>query len=517
MDSYVYEFFREATLQICSSLDIEKVMRRCIRYLKRYMPADQLFLNYHDQGLNIIRTIARATPDRCMCDDLFIQMPPDFDLMAGILEMPREQIVNRLEATGINVHMARAYGLEDSSLLQMFLETREQKTGLGHLTLCAKGRDRYNSRHLELFTLIKEPFTLAAANILQHARVLEVQQTLRDDNRFLQQELQHMAGDAVIGLDGGLREVMKKARRVAPKMSLVLLTGETGVGKDVFANTIHSLSKRSDGPFIKVNCGAIPDALIDSELFGHEKGAFTGAVERKRGRFERAHGGTIFLDEIGELPPGAQVRLLRVLQNREIERVGGSEVIEVDIRVIAATNRDLREQVERREFREDLWYRLNVFPIHIPPLRERKNDIAPLLDYFVKKKCVELQIPMVPRLASDAVERLMEYPWPGNVREFENVIERALILEEGGRLEIDPFPSKKDRLESGWEAGLVTDSLSLRIDDVTARHIEGVLEITGGKIHGPGGAAELLDINAGTLRNRMKKLGISYGRRRRTG
>lgn len=253
------------------------------------------------------------------------------------------------------------------------------------------------------------------------------------------------------------------------------------------------------------------DTLLDSELFGHEKGAFTGALTQKRGRFERADKGTIFLDEIGELPPQAQVRLLRVLQHREIERVGGTKPIPVDTRVIAATHRDLQEMVKSGEFREDLWFRLNVFPITIPPLRDRPEDIPALVDYFLSKKSQELRITRKITLAPDAMDRLQAYQWPGNVRELQNLIERALIRDTDGRLRFDdlirPLQSSDDRLLA--EA----DQQILPLDEVNARYIRQVLEHTHGKINGPGGAAELLDIHPNTLRKRMAKLGIPYRRK----
>jgi transcriptional regulator with GAF, ATPase, and Fis domain len=241
--------------------------------------------------------------------------------------------------------------------------------------LTALGDDRYDEEHARLFGLLEEPFTIALANILAHREVVRLKELLADDNRFLTDELRRLAGDEIIGADFGLRHVMGLVSQVAPTDSPVLLTGETGVGKEVIANAIHHGSSRRGGPFIPVNCGAIPDSLLDSELFGHEKGAFTGALFQKRGRFERADKGTIFLDEIGEMPLEAQVRLLRVLQNREIERIGGANPIRLDIRIIAATNQDLATRVQEGRFREDLWFRLNVFPIKIPPLRDRTSDI----------------------------------------------------------------------------------------------------------------------------------------------
>jgi transcriptional regulator with GAF, ATPase, and Fis domain len=334
---------------------------------------------------------------------------------------------------------------------------------------------------------------------------------LADDNRYLHRELFHLSGDEIVGADFGLKGVMAMARQVASLNSPVLLLGETGVGKDVIANAIHYSSPRKDGPLVKVNCGAIPETLLDSELFGHEKGAFTGAISQKRGRFERADHGTIFLDEIGELPAQAQVRMLRVLQDKEIERVGGMSPISLDIRLIAATNRNLEEMVQEKKFREDLWFRLNVFPIRIPPLRERKEDIPALVRHFVERKSRELKLAPSPPLARGVIDRLLTYPWPGNVRELENVVERTLILSKGEPLTFDDLLGGKfgDRPPASVEK----HSGSLKLDEIVSAHIRRVLEMTKGKVHGQGGAAELLGINPSTLRNRMNLLGIPYGRK----
>ncbi|MFZ2948200.1 MAG: sigma-54 dependent transcriptional regulator [Desulfuromonadaceae bacterium] len=299
---------------------------------------------------------------------------------------------------------------------------------------------------------------------------------------------------------------------MAPLNNSVLLLGETGTGKELIANAIHYSSSRKEGPFIKVNCGAIPETLIDSELFGHEKGAFTGAITEKRGRFERAVGGTIFLDEIGELPQQAQVRLLRVLQHHEIERVGGSKPIPVDIRVIAATHRNLERMVSENQFREDLWFRLNIFPIIIPPLRQRKEDIPALARFFVASKSRELDIKTSPAIAPGALERLMEYNWQGNIRELENIVERELIRHKGGQLMFNSLPGNKDEATaiSGQNTFDMYNTLSL--DELMALHIRKILDKTNGKIHGSGGAAEILRIKSTTLRARMDKLGIKYRR-----
>ena len=284
---------------------------------------------------------------------------------------------------------------------------------LGNLVLISEGEEQFSAKHTDLLSLLCEPLAIAMSNTLEHREALRLKNLLADDNRYLHEELHRISGEKIIGANFGLREVMYKVQQVATLSSPVLLLGETGVGKDVIANAIHYSSLRNNAPFVSVNCGAIPETLIDSELFGHEKGAFTGALSQKRGRFERADTGTIFLDEIGELPLQAQVRFLKVLQSKEIERVGGIKTIPLDIRVIAATNRDLGEMVNAKLFREDLWFRLNVFPIWIPPLRDRKSDIPALLQHFIELKSRELKLPAIPSLSPGSVESLMEYHWPG--------------------------------------------------------------------------------------------------------
>jgi len=414
--------------------------------------------------------------------------------------------VNNSETEPITKNMLKSLKEEKSSLLGMLLIIKDKP--IGSLICLARGNDRYKNDHLELLALLREPFYIALSNVLAHREVTRLKDLLIDDNRYLQRELMNKSGDDIIGSNFGLRDVMKMARQVADLDNPVMLLGETGTGKDLIANAIHYSSSRHEGPFISVNCGAIPESLIDSELFGHEKGAFTGALTQKRGRFERAHGGTIFLDEVGELPLQAQVRLLRVLQNREIERVGGTKTISLDIRIITATNRNLEEMVRNNLFREDLWFRLNVFPIILPPLRERKSDIPALLQHFLLKKTRELKLSSIPELEPGSIEILMEYSWPGNVRELENVVERALILNRNSPVSFRHLQQRKKQ-----ETVCETEKLdSFRtLDEVTSRYIEQVLAKTNGKVHGPGGAAELLGINASTLRNRMKKLGIDYG------
>jgi transcriptional regulator with PAS, ATPase and Fis domain len=259
---------------------------------------------------------------------------------------------------------------------------------------------------------------------------------------------------------------------------------------------------------ISFNCGAIPPTLMDSELFGYEKGAFTGAKTQKRGIFERAQGGTVFLDEIGELAPDAQIRFLRVLAQKEIQRVGGTEKVPLDIRIIAATHRNLNEMIAKGTFREDLFFRLNVFPITIPPLRERREDIPALAHHFVLEKAKEMKLGEPPQLLPDEVARLMVYEWPGNIRELENIVERALILNKNNALSFDDLPMNPMKMPPPQTCKPLEPHLLQPLDVIISNHIKSVLSVTNGKIHGKGGAAELLSLNPSTLRHRMKKLGI---------
>ena len=314
--------------------------------------------------------------------------------------------------------------------------------------------------------------------------------------------------DAIIGAHSGLREVMQQVEQVAPTAASVLLLGETGSGKDVVARAIHRRSARADGPILRVNCGAIAPELVDSELFGHERGSFTGASSQRRGWFERADGGTLFLDEIGELPLAAQVRLLRVLQDGTFERVGGSETLHVDVRVIAATHRDLTALVRANRFREDLWYRIHVFAIRLPPLRQRRGDIAELAQHFAERAGRRLGATQLTASPED-IALLQSYDWPGNVRELAAVIERAAILGSGVRLELSralgltdapPAPASND------------DDAFPTLDDAIRQHIQRALVRARGKIDGEGGAARLLGVHANTLRSRMEKLGLRWER-----
>ena len=308
--------------------------------------------------------------------------------------------------------------------------------------------------------------------------------------------------DTLIGESPLLERVREQITQVASTGSTVLIQGETGTGKELVARAIHDKSARRERPLIKVNCAALPRELVESELFGHEKGAFTGALQQRRGRFELADGGTLFLDEVGELPPELQPKLLRVLQEREFERIGGTRSLHVDVRVIAATNRDLHAEVGAGRFRPDLYFRLNVFPIVLPPLRERRDDIARLLHYFTTRTARRLGR-SVDGISPAFIERASAYGWPGNIRELENLVERALIMSQGGMLDASGL------LSAGPAAALPTESVgAATLEEVERAHILRVLDGAGWTIEGDGGAARILGLNPSTLRGRLRKLGI---------
>lgn len=409
--------------------------------------------------------------------------------------------------------------------------------GGGALIMLASPARRFESAHVELCEALLEPFSVALENDRRLHEMAALREAAEAEARALLTRMgRKQLQEVVVGAEAGLRAVLDRVEVVCASDVPVLLLGETGTGKEVVARAIHSRSPRRDKPFIRVNCGAIPGELIDSQLFGHERGSFTGAVDTHRGWFERADKGTLLLDEIGELPPAAQVRLLRVVQDGYVERVGGKQSIHVDVRIVAATHRDLAGMVRQGGFREDLWYRLAVFPIAIPPLRERPEDIGPLACHFAEKAATRFGLPLV-MPAPDDLRLLREYAWPGNVRELGTVIDRAALLGNGVRLEVakalGAVPSIMDAgpvtAPAGW-AGATTggqassppsvadvgpsvggeDGASL--NEVTRQHIEQVLMKTHGRIEGPFGAARRLGINPHTLRYRMRKLGIAWKR-----
>lgn len=504
-------FFRKATLLICSSLDIEVALGRCLEFLSQYIPADIITLNIYNPDTKSVRYLAKASHTACEKLKLDIKLPRNIirSIESGKRFKNDQLVVNHPSDDPLGKIITTSLGIDHASIVALRLVIEGHRLGVADLFTFKKGG--FTAEHGRLFALLRDPFAIALANAIKHQKTLELKDQLASDNKNLNRKLFSSVIGEVVGSDSGLKNVMLMVNQVARLNNTVLLLGETGVGKEIIANTIHHSSQRKNGPFIKVNCGAIPESLIDSELFGHEKGAFTGAISEKRGLFERAHQGTIFLDEIGELPLQAQVRLLRVLQTHEIERVGGTTSIPLDIRVIAATHQNLDNMVREGRFREDLFFRINVFPIQIPPLRQRKEDIPAFVQYFSTRKSEELGI--MPQSMDSSIEMgpLLDYDWPGNVRELGNVVERALIQQRSEPIFSRLHDSKHNKIILPNESGEFTEN-HLPLDDAIFRHIQKILEMTNGKINGPKGAAALLHLHPSTLRNKMNKLGIPYGR-----
>lgn len=503
------DFFRSLTVNICSSLDLDLALKRCLDYLAAVFPVDEMSLHIHDQRHGLVRVLSRATVNDDKPASEVIQLPGDYWSWISRQTNFRPVIMTDQLIRTLPKVFADFFPHRPKSRAEIVLPLTMDGARLGLLVVVAPLGVDYEPAHLDLIASVMEPFAIALSNAVAYQRVVDYQDILIDDKIFFQNELTH--SDQVIGEAGGLQSVMGLVNQAAPMSNTILITGETGVGKEVVANAIHQRSKRRSGPFVKVNCGAIAESLLDSELFGHEKGAFTGAAAQKRGRFERAEGGTIFLDEIGELSLSAQVRLLRVLANREIERVGGTQVIPLNIRVITATHRDLQKMVREGSFREDLWFRLNVFPIQVPPLRERKEDIPALADYFLRLKCQEFGLGR-PAISREGLRNLQQYDWPGNVRELDNVIERELIRFPGRKLHFEflestrpgrsvekPGPIPTEETQGGFQP----------LDTVIKEYIQRVLKATRGRVGGKNSAAEILEVHPSTLRSRMKKFRLN--------
>ncbi len=509
-------FFHQATLRICGSLDINTTISNCFQYFKSLMPLNGLALNAYDFESGEVHCVAMASNIGAKVWESILVLPLEARLQ---IQQDYETVTihDKFDLDPLGRYFCSATGLSRVSGVVLRLRVHQER--LGGVVAFAHGHNCYGPEHARLLSLVHDPFSIAMSNSLRYREVLKLQELLKDDNRYLSRELHRISGDEIVGEDFGLRDVMHKVRQVAPLDSQVLLLGETGVGKEVIANAIHYSSPRRHGPLVKVNCGAIPETLLDSELFGHEKGAFTGALARKRGLFERAHRGTIFLDEIGELPPAAQVRLLRVLQTKEIVRLGGAESLRTDVRVIAATHRDLGDMVRMEEFREDLWYRLNVFPIAVPPLRERKMDIPALVNHFITRKASEMNFRYRPVPSAPALARLQAYDWPGNVRELENAVERELILSQSRRPEDAlQFRGFSRNGRSSLPPSILPDVGDLDTLDVVIRnHIIRALHMSGGKVEGRSGAAAILGTNPNTLRSRMRRMGIPFGKANKKG
>ena len=391
---------------------------------------------------------------------------------------------------------------------------------IGTLNLGSRTKNQYSEADLEFLQEVANQVAPAVENMQSYQEIAALKAKLEKENVYLREEIRTEHNfEEIVGNSPALLAALRKVEQVAPTDSTVLICGETGTGKELIARAIHNRSARKDRPLVKVNCSAISAGLVESELFGHVKGAFTGALDRRSGRFELADGGTIFLDEVGELPLETQVKLLRVLQEREFEPVGSSQPVRVNVRVIAATNRNLEEAIKTGRFRDDLFYRLNVFPVEVPPLRERRSDISKLATFFAFQ-CSKKLGKNIEGISQDTMDRISGYSWPGNVRELQNVIERAVILCQEPILELNPdlapipthevmprAPKRLSEAEPAAYSSSAPPTLST-LREVERGHILAVLKQTGGVIEGPKGAARILNVNPNTLRHRISKLGI---------
>src|SRR5712671_6677386 len=394
----------------------------------------------------------------------------------------------------------KRYGVQSSCHLPLTTARRR----LGILVFACKQPFAYETADVGFLQLVANQVAVAVENAIAFQEVEALKDQLAKENAYLEEEVrtEHNFGE-LIGESTALRRVLKEAETVAPTGSTVLIRGESGTGKELIARALHDLSPRQGRTFVKLNCAAIPTGLLESELFGHEKGAFTGAIMQKLGRFELAHQGTLFLDEVGDIPLELQPKLLRVLQEQEFERLGGTRTIRVDVRIIAATNRDLSAMVEEGRYRSDLYYRLNVFPLLLPPLRERPDDIPRLVRHFTQRFARRMgrRIETIP---SEVMDALVHYPWQGNIRELQNIVERAVILSPGPSLQV-PLGELQPAAAQANEPTAAATTLA----DAEKEHILGVLRETGWVVGGPEGAASRLGLRRSTLQWKMKKLGVS--------
>jgi formate hydrogenlyase transcriptional activator len=484
---------------IVTKLTREELFTAIAEVLARVIEFDRLALAMYDPESDVLRLVTYAGPYR---RDDYTPIGRVLDLNdspAGRAFLNQKPVLRRdLELERQTSSEERAYGHGFRSLCALPLTVRGRR--IGAITVGSLAKNQYAETDAEFLMEIANQIAIAVDNMKLHEETEALKARFEAEAVYLQEEIKTEYNfDEIIGQSAPLRQLLRNVEQVAPTEATVLVQGETGTGKELVARAVHDRSRRKDRPLVKVNCGSIPAGLVESELFGHEKGAFTGATQRRIGRFELANGGTIFLDEVTELPIDTQVKLLRVLQEGEFERVGSSQTIRVDVRAIAATNRDLKEVVKNGTFRSDLFYRLNVFPLWVPALRERKDDIPLLVNFFLSKFGKKLGKELR-GVSQKSMDSLLRYDWPGNVRELQNIVELAAVLATGPIVQIDEAMMRS--VETGQESPVDT------LENAERSHILRALNETHWVVHGKKGAAELLGINPSTLRSRMEKLGI---------
>jgi hydrogenase-4 transcriptional activator len=514
------EEFREVLLdawrEACRHIEISQSAGNIAAMLRRHMPLARVFVRRVDETRGCVETVAidaageepSRADARTECSPAQIKKLRQWrrrgELVHGSANSPLPSELQLVIPSGVAGDLVLG-------------PLGESPGSFGILILAATPKRTFSVQHLALARVLLDPFSIALDNDQRLREMAALREAAEADKRSLLTRLgRRQLADKIVGAETGLGVVMERVELVARSDAPVLIFGETGTGKELIARAIHGRSDRAAGPFHRVNCGAIPPELIDSQLFGHEQGAFTGAVETRRGWFERADGGTLFLDEIGELPLAAQVRLLRVLQDGQLERVGAQKSLHVDVRIVAATHCDLAGMVAKGKFREDLWYRIAVFPVFLPPLRERRADIPAMAHHLAERAAIRFGLPLASPSDED-IQLLTSYAWPGNVRELGAVIDRAAILGNGKRLEVTTaLGITTDRpaieVEPGPSATTHERPTSefLSLDAAMREHIEKALALTHGRVEGRQGAARLLGINPHTLRARMRKLKIDW-------
>jgi formate hydrogenlyase transcriptional activator len=488
---------------IVSQRDLHALFHELADRLHQVARFDFLALVLHEAASNTMRLHVLETAEHVPPGTVIV-LPPEEDPAGLVWQTQRPLIIScvaELRRWPRLLDIVQPYGVQSYCWLPLTTARRR----LGTLNFTSKQVGTYETADLDFLQQVANQVAVAVENALTFQEIEALNDQLHRENVYLEEEVRaennfgEIVGESVV-----LRRVLKQVETVAPTDSTVLICGETGTGKELIARALHELSPRKGRTFVKLNCAAMPTGLLESELFGHEKGAFTGAICQKVGRFELAHQGTLFLDEVGDIPPELQPKLLRVLQEQEFERLGSTKTIKVDVRLVAATNRDLARMVADGTFRADLYYRLNVFPVVLPLLRERPDDIPRLVRHFTQRFARRMgrRIETIPSAVMDA---LVRYPWPGNVRELQNIIERAVILSPGPSLQIPPGD-----LQPVATQALVPVAAAVTLADAEREHILGALRETGGVLGGPEGAAARLGMKRSTLYKKMKKLGISH-------
>jgi formate hydrogenlyase transcriptional activator len=511
-----YRTLLEINNAIITHLTPDALLRSVLEILRRVVPLNGALVTLYNPRKETFRYFAIESPNPTDHFQVGVEFDRKDTVAAWVFDHQRPVLRFDLEKEQQYPNDSRivAEGIRSDCIVPLIVGGKS----IGTLGVGSMKRNQYSESDSELLQEIANQVALAVANMQSYEEIVALKARLEQENVYLQDEIRTDHNfEEITGNSPALLAVLRKVEHVAPTDSTVLIYGETGTGKELIARAVHDRSTRKNRPLMKVNCSAISAGLVESELFGHFKGAFTGALERHIGRFELADGGTIFLDEIGELPLGTQVKLLRVLQEREFEPVGSNRPVRVDVRVIAATNRNLQESIRTGEFRSDLFYRLNVFPIEVPPLRERRSDIPQLAMFFLARFSKKLGKD-IQGMSRATVDRLVDYSWPGNVRELQNVIERAVILSQSSVLELEPdlvpvpMPADsygvRDISSEAIQPPSPTPSLSGTLEEVERAHIMAVLSQTGGVVEGQRGAARILGLHPNTLRHRMRKLGL---------